>query len=83
MKELIKATLDSDFVVFNEKFKDKLKAQYVEKTKAIKDNINKVLFSEMVVNDGKNIAKCSNCGKSLIPGVPVMGSCPYCGDLLT
>lgn len=83
MEEILQATLNDDFVVFNERFKDKLKAKYVEKINPIKEKINKNLFFEMIVNDGKVIEKCKNCGRDLVPGVPVMGSCPYCGDLLT
>jgi DNA-directed RNA polymerase subunit RPC12/RpoP len=83
MDEIIKAVISDDFVVFNEKFKDKLKDAYLDKTSEIKKELSKTLFTEMAVNDGSKTIKCKNCGKKIVPGVPVMGSCPYCGSLLT
>ena len=83
MNELLQAVLDGNFVDFNTKFKDKLEDQYEEKIKIVKDEFGKAVITELAVNVGPKKIKCKACGKELPIGIPVMGSCPFCGALVT
>lgn len=84
MNEILQSVLDNNFVVFNEKFKDKLKTKYNTNVETIRTDFNKTVFNEtMKINDGSKVVKCKSCGKTLIPSIPIMGACPFCGELLT
>lgn len=83
MDKLVQAVLDGDYTSFNKDFKEKLKEKYTDEVKPIRDEFGKTIMSETVINDGSKKAKCKNCGKELVPGIPIVGgSCPFCGDLL-
>lgn len=84
MNEILQSVLDSDYVSFNEKFKEKLKTNYDGRVETIKGDVNKTIFKEtMKINDGTAVVKCENCGAIMTPGIPMMGACPECGTLLT
>lgn len=83
MNEILQSVIDNDFVTFSEKFKTKLKTKYNTGVDEIRSEFNKRVFETMKINDGQTVVKCKNCGAVLTPGIPVMGSCPECGVLLT
>lgn len=81
MNEIMQSVLNDDYVTFKEKFKEKLKTKYDIGVEEIKIETGKTIF-ETVINDGSKVIKCKNCGSVLTPGNPLMGSCPFCGDLI-
>ena len=78
MNEIIQAVLDSDFVVFNEKFKNKLEMEYKENFDEITAEAKKSIFEVAMVAD----KLCPTCGKFLPIALQGSGSCIYCGNLI-